>query len=115
VTAYNITFVGALCWNFPVLMPLLRTHVDDYDGLLPHVFMGDVTRWVLQRFRLDSSDTTLLAVLDFLELAFADATGEDRDLLSASFLENLPLKPEDGAGVRELLGSSLQNQLRKIG
>ncbi|HEY4864399.1 MAG TPA: hypothetical protein VIK45_02695 [Candidatus Dormibacteraeota bacterium] len=113
--AYEVAFAGALCCRFPEFMPLLQEHLDDYDGLLPHVFMGEVTRWLVQRFHADASDSTLRQVLDFIETAFERANGEDRELIAASFLENLPRPGQEDDGVRLLLGPALQGQLRQIG
>jgi hypothetical protein len=113
--AYEVAFIGALCHRFPVLMPILQEHLDDYDGLLPHVLMADVSRWVVQRFAFNAADETLREILDFLESDFERARGEDRELVAASFLENLPRSGEEGAGVQALLGPALQEQLRRIG
>lgn len=113
--AYDVALVGALCHRFPVFMPILQEHLDDYEGLLPHVLMADVTRWVVQRFHAQASDVTLRQVLDFLENAFKDANGQDRELIAASFLENLPGPGHADADVRALLGPALQDQLRRIG
>jgi hypothetical protein len=113
--AFEVALVGALCRRFPVFMPMLQEHLDDYDGLLPHVLMADVTRWVVRRFEADPSDVTLRQVLAFIESAFEDAEGDDRELIAASFLENLPRLGEAGADVRAMLGPDLQDQLRRIG
>jgi hypothetical protein len=113
--AYEVAFVGAFCFRFPELMPQLQEHIDDYDGLLPHVFMADVTRWMLQRFHDDPSDPTIRQVLDFFETAFERATGEEREIIGTSFLENLPRPGEENNGLRALLGPGLQNQLNEIG
>jgi hypothetical protein len=115
MTAYDISFVGALCWNCPDLMPLLRSHLDEYEGLLPHLFMGDLTRWAVQRYHSDPSDQTLSDVLDFIESAFANAVGVNRELVSTSFLENLPRSGEEDFEMRSLLGKALLVQLMNIG
>ena len=111
--ADDVAFVGALCYRFPVLIALLQEHVDDYDGLLPHVLMGNVTQWTIQRFRVNPSDVVLREVLDFIEDAFESQRSPE--LISASFLENLPREGEDGDGVRALLGRALRAQLQQIG
>lgn len=113
--AYEVALMGTLCRRFSVFMAMLQEHLDDYDGLLPHVLMADVTRWVVKRFNTDPSDVLLRQVLDFIESAFEDAKGEDRELIAASFLENLPRPGQAGADVRALLGPALQDQLRRIG
>jgi hypothetical protein len=113
--AYDVAFVGTLCRRFQVFMPMLQEHLDDYDGLLPHVLLAEVTRWVIQRFDADAADDLLRQVLDFIESAFEDAKSEDRELIVASFLENLPRPGQAGAEVRAMLGSALQEQLRQVG
>jgi hypothetical protein len=95
-------------------MPLLQKHLDAYDGLLPHVWMGDLTRSVISRFRTDAADPLLRDVLDFIEMAFEQVGGEDRELITASFLENLPRREQVGAELRSLLGPALQDQLRHM-
>jgi hypothetical protein len=112
--AYDVAFVGAFCFQFPVLMPVLQEHLADYDSLLPHVLMGDVTRWVVQRFLANAGDSTLRQMLDMFEMAFEKAKFEERELLAASFLENLPRAGEEGAGIRAILGPALQEQLLQI-
>jgi hypothetical protein len=112
--AYDVAFVGAVCFQFPVLMPVLQEHLADYDGLLPHVLMGDVTRWVVQRFLANAGDSTLRQMLDMFEMAFEKTKFEERELLAASFLENLPQVGEEGAGIRTILGPALQEQLLQI-
>ena len=115
MSAYDIAFVGALCWRFRELMPLLREHLDDYDTLLPHVLMGDITRWVVRLYQTEPSSSDLRDVLVFLEESFEHATVEDRELISASFLENLPREETEGAAVRRLLGPALRAQLERVG
>lgn len=112
---YDVTFIGRLCCRFPEFIPLLQEHRNTYGVLLPHVLMGDITRWVIQRFHADASDVTLRDVLDFIEEAFDGANAEVRELIAASFLENLPRPGQSDAGVRALLGPALVQQLRQIG
>jgi hypothetical protein len=114
--ARDVAFVGALTSQFPDLTALLQEHLNDYDGLLPHVWLGEVTRWVLQRFIEDPTDQTLRGVLDFIERWFAAAAShEERELVAASFLENLPRQGAEGAGIRDLVGPSLREQLQRAG
>lgn len=113
--AYDVVLIGTLCRRFAIFMCLLQEHIDDYDALLPHVLMGDITRWIVQQFQNDHSDPMLREVFDFLEEEFEDAQGSDRELISASFLENLPRNGQDGSGIREVLGPALRDQLRRIG
>jgi hypothetical protein len=113
--ASEVALTGALCHRFPVFMPMLQEHLDDYDGLLPHVLMAEATRWIVQHFKADPADAAIRQVLDYLESAFQEASGEHRELIAASFLENLPGPGQAGAEIRALLGPALQEQLRLIG
>lgn len=113
--AAEVAFVGALVHRFPVLLPILQGHLDDYDGLLPHVLMGDITRWVLNEFRSHGPSRTFTEILDFFEESLRKAHEHERELIAVSFLENLPRPDEPGAEVRELLGSALRHQLELIG
>jgi hypothetical protein len=62
--AREVAFVGALVHRFPALLSLLQRHLVNYDGLLPHVFMGDVTRWIVKE--LDSgSDASASRIARF--------------------------------------------------
>jgi hypothetical protein len=116
VRAHDVAFVGALFFRCHVLMPLLQEHLDDFDDtLLPHILMGDVTRWVIRRFHQDPNDPTLRQILSFIETAFEHANHDDQELIVVSFLENLPYANQKDAGIRTILGPALQNELRQIG
>jgi hypothetical protein len=54
-------------------------------------------------------------ILNYLEKAYAAGDEELRELISVSFLENLPRSGESGAELREMVGPNLRKQLRAIG
>jgi hypothetical protein len=108
--------------RFPALRPLYDEHSrDNYDEILPHVFFGDVTRFVVEA--LDSGSVEAASIkelLDFLGDAYvrADATNFHegiRNLIAVSFLEYL-MFPQNGGEVsaRELLGPTLKNTLSEM-
>lgn len=107
--------MGALIHRFPTLAPILQEHLDDYDGLLPHVLMGDITRWVVKQFLTVGQEGQLRDVLGFIEASFEAAQEHERELIAVSFLENLPRADEEGGGVRDKLGPALRQQLERIG
>jgi hypothetical protein len=116
VKAYDAAFVGALFFRFPELMPLLQEHLNDFDDtFLPHVLMGDITRWIVLQFHQDPNDPTLRQMLSFIEAAFERASHDDRELIAVSFLENLPRVGQEDADIRAILGPALQNELQQIG
>jgi hypothetical protein len=109
LAAQDVALVGLLVDRCPSLLPVLQQHVDDF-GLLPHVFFGDVTRWVVGRYITQPSDPELEAALELLEQEFARA----EELICASFLGNLPGKTDAGAGIRDCLGEELTKHLRLV-
>ncbi len=115
-------FVQALVERSPSLAPLLEEHLrDNFGELLPHIFLGDVVRWVLTLMataRAEGSLTAQRELREFLcrlEDTYASGNEELQELLSMSFLENLPRSGEDGAEIRNQLGPTLTKQLRVIG
>ena len=46
MTTTMIAFCRELAQQIPDIGEILTEHLSDYDELLPHVFMGDVTRYV---------------------------------------------------------------------
>lgn len=115
-------FVRALVERFPRLAPLLEEHLaDNFGELLPHIFLGDVVRWVLTLMATARAEGSLTAqrelrqFLSHLEDTYASENEELQELLSVSFLENLPRPGEEGAEIRTQLGPTLTQQLRVIG
>jgi hypothetical protein len=53
--------------------------------------------------------------LDVLDDAYVEGDKELQELISASFLENIPRPGEEGSQVREMVGPHLSSQLRAIG
>ncbi|MEX1207537.1 MAG: hypothetical protein WEE36_02890 [Acidimicrobiia bacterium] len=113
--AAEVAFVGALVHRFRVFLPILQEHLDDYDALLPHVLMGDLTRWVVSEFETHGESGLLREVLDFIESSYSHGDDHEQEPIAVSFLENLPRPDENASKLRALLGPSLSKQLRVIG
>ena len=120
----TIDFIERLVVRYPGLKPLFDEHVSDNFGeVLPHLFFGDLTRYALALFadvqeRTDvdtQAESELRRLLNDLEDAYADAQEEIQELISVSFLENLPRPGEARSGVRTWLGPELSTQLDVIG
>lgn len=112
--AWEVAFVGTLVRRFPELLPLLEEHLEDYDGLLPHVFMGDVTRWIVKEFDAGSGSPILREMLDFVEATFGSGHEHEQELIAVSFVENLPKSTEPSGRIRDLLGPRLQKQMARM-
>ncbi len=112
----TIDLIDRLVARFPGLKPLLREHLaENFGVVLPHVFMGDLTRHVVSAFTRSRDIEHIWALLDELEQSFSRGDEETIELIAVSFLENLPRIGEEGAGVRVLLGPSLRSQLERLG
>ncbi len=115
-----VSFVRSTMARFPSLSALLEEHLKDNLGeILPHVFFGDVTRYVLSLLAASGGGLPprreLRDILDYLEEAYSASGEELRELISVSFLENLPRPGEIGAQIREMVGPNLRRQLHVIG
>jgi hypothetical protein len=88
MTMTAIAFCYYLAERIPDIETLLSEHVANYDEVLPHVFMGDVTRYVLED-RPNRAD-----VVKELEAAFIDQGPEVEELIAVSFVENLVTEDE---------------------
>jgi hypothetical protein len=118
-------FVDDLVAAFPGLRPAFDEHLSDNFGeVLPHVFFGDLTRYVLARYRAARSEPEsqrsqaqgeVRALLNELEDAYTSRGDEVQELIAVSFLENLPRPGDDGAEIGEWLGPAMTDQLRVIG
>jgi hypothetical protein len=111
-------FVQRLVESFPSLVPALDEHLDDNFGeLLPHVFLGDVVRWIVsmssQKGATDPG-SELAVFLRELEGIFASGDNEIQELISVSFLENLPRLGEESAVIRTQLGPALAKELEVL-
>lgn len=63
---------------------LLKEHFKDFDEVLPHVFLGEITRYILN----DDEDRTKL--VNFIESNFGTTSSAIDELIAVSFVENLP-------------------------
>src|SRR5260370_35319951 len=118
----TISFVRSMVGRFPGLCGPLEEHIEaNFGEVLPHVFFGDVTRYVVSLLLATRSSACLPPrrelrdILSYLEEAYAAGDEELRELISVSFLENLPRPGERGAEVRRMIGPNLRRHLELIG
>ena len=89
----------------PALGPVLAAHRAEFDGeLLPHLFMADVTRWLV-------TGGPAASVLAVLERHLAEGDTEVQNVIALSFLENL--EATDTA-LRAALGPGLRAELQAM-
>lgn len=85
----SIKFVEEVVRKVPELQPIYDEHIADYDENLPHVFFGDVTRFAIAETARDGEHDALARLLGKLESGLRDGPAEVKDLVIASFVENL--------------------------
>lgn len=107
------SLIDKLLATVPDLRPVYEEHMSDNDGLLPHVFFGDVTRFAIENAGAPVSDAAITNLLTALDEALADANAEVKEVILASFVENLVgekaalklLKPKMGLNLRRAFES----------
>jgi hypothetical protein len=104
-------FVADLCAAAPALTHVLDEHVADNDQFLPHVFMADVTRWL----GADRPATAVRAVVAVIADHFDRGQPDVRDVILASFLENLERDDPADQAVLDALPPALIAARRDIG
>jgi len=106
-----LSFIKMLLENVPELKSVYDEHIDDYDELLEHVFMGDVTRFVEKLYKSDPNSECLIRILNFIDKAFLAEDKKLQELISVSFLENLSQDEESYLGIKQLLSDALRREL----
>jgi hypothetical protein len=118
----NTAFIRELVEGTPGLEPVYREHLaDNYGELLPHMLMGDFTRWFIDQCRLaaevqgtTAERATLRRVARFLDATYQTGPPYVRELLVVSFLENLHLAGRDYELVKSFLAPTLRSELDRL-
>ena len=82
-------FTNRLIAQLPELEHVRREHLDDYDELLPHVFLGDVTRFVVLNLPRKDAAGWIDRFLNQIEIGLLSGNDEVGELIAVSFVENL--------------------------
>lgn len=95
----------------PTLRPLLEEHLEDnYNQILPHLFLAAVLRFAID----NPTDRAIATVLGYLEQAFESGDAERQELIATGFLENLPPRGEVGWELRSRLGPALRAEAARV-
>ncbi len=113
--AASTAFLSALIEGVPELEAEWQDHLEFYEGPLPHLFMADVERWAERRAiaTSDRADAVLERVLDRVESGFAAGPDAVRNLIAVSFLEHLPPAGHPASWLRDLLGRTTREHVRR--
>ena len=121
VTSSDLAYVKDLVARFEFLRPLMDDHLAHYDEILSHLFFGDMTEYIISRHEEallgdDAAQKEVDQLLAALEEGYVSGDRDVKDLISDSFLENLPWREgERGWDLREILGPALSERLSLIG
>jgi hypothetical protein len=112
-------FIDNLLIKVPELQPLYNEHMLDYDSMLPHVFMGDLTRFVVTLHKdilvegwRRRKKKMLALILEELEQALVLGNHDLQELICVSFIENLDPLDKDYKALELLFGKELLKQVR---
>lgn len=116
----TVTFIEELRRRVPEVEPLYREHLRDNDELLPHVMMGDIARFAEELHGRSTSGSAraseiLSRVLEVLENGMSQDEAATRELIVASFLENLDRSSPSFAQLKNRLGEALSRALENQG
>ncbi len=101
-----------ICEIHPAFKTHYSEHLRDYDELLPHLFMGDISRLVEQFILLDDRHDDVRRCCDILEQFFKDSDADIRNLISVSFLEMLAYEEEVLPCLRSFLSPEMAKDLQ---
>jgi hypothetical protein len=103
VNDHQERFCKQLADEFGGVEALLREHVTYYDQLLPTVFFGDLTRYLL------ADPPKRAEIVRYLEIAFLGREKDIEDLIAVSLVENI----ETGHDLERILGGVNGTNIRK--
>jgi hypothetical protein len=111
--------VDTLVRTFPGVKEVYDGHLRENLGeLLPHVFFGDLTRFVIEEHRRErpgrSSRMLVDSLLEFLEAGLAGPDPDVQEVIVVSFLENLWQAEGEYGSLVERLGPEMRAALERL-
>ena len=76
-------FCEALANKIPDIATILAEHISDNDEILPHVFLADVTRYIL------ANGASRKQIVKYLDESFTVHGHDIEELIAVSFVEYL--------------------------
>ena len=97
------------------MQTIFDEHISDYDDLLPHVFVGDLTRHIGKLAVEPEGVETAAKIIQLLEGGIREGSAEVQELIGVSFVENVPkLEQVEVERTRSLFGPNLIAEDRRI-
>ncbi|MEK6747633.1 MAG: hypothetical protein AABY83_00315 [Pseudomonadota bacterium] len=107
-------FIERLLRVAPELKGAYEEHLVDNDMLLPHVFMGDVTRFVVAAAEGGNDRVVVQRILDYFEIELKAGEAESLELIRASFVENLTGESTVVNKLKPMMGTGLRREIEAI-
>ena len=111
----NALFIEELLRLLPQLKSIYNEHLaDNDDTLLPHVFMGDVTRFVIAETKKSKRRDILQRLFVHLEEGLKGGPKEVKELIVVSFVENLTGETAVLKTIKPLMRPLLKKEIEAI-
>ncbi len=88
VNSESVAFCEKLSSLSPGIAVILQAHVADYDEVLPHVLLGEVTRYLI------ASAVPERSIVEALNVELREGHHKVRELIAVSFVENIENQAE---------------------
>lgn len=109
------SMVEALVAQFSAFEDAFESHVFNQDGILPHLFFGEVEEAVVGAFVAGGADELdWRAVLSFLEEQWRQEIPDVKSVISASFLWDLPHPGVQGYDIVKHLPPAMAQEFQRI-
>ncbi|MBU1358852.1 MAG: hypothetical protein KKC79_15365 [Gammaproteobacteria bacterium] len=107
-------FVVELIEKVPEARRIYEDHLEDNDTLLPHVFMGEIARFVLQISENTSREDDLKELLSIIEDGLQSRHHDVQNLVALSFVENLCGEEHHVMQLIPLMGEATRREVRSL-
>jgi hypothetical protein len=86
----SFALIDQLAQDVPGLAPMLAEHIADYDEVLPHLFFGELTPFLIGlKNGSDADRAVLVKALSMLEEAWKEGHEDVTNVIAVSFIETL--------------------------
>lgn len=89
---------------------IYNDHISDYDEILEHLLLADITRYLISNID-KSNNQTCIDLIGFINTAYSKGDDGLKELVSLSFLENLPQSDKSYSLIKEMLSNELKKEL----
>lgn len=107
-------FVEEFVGRMPEVLGIYSAHMDDNDLLLPHVFMGDVARFVLQPAGMRTEQDVLRRLFFLIEEGLLSRSTDVANFVSVGFIENLGGEKETVEPLFAIMGYEMRRELHML-